>query len=187
MKKNVMQFTFLLAIVWVITGSAWKEESSIIYWSEERLLSWDDFQAPPDFEQVPIGALTSSAIEYYTGCKDGKIIYKIQAVFEKDRSWVKEVARTEHHLRHEQVHFNITELYARKLRIELEKRSFTCEQKPQFEALINSYLDEWSDEQYSFDWHTGFSMRPEKQLEWELKVIKALHDPEVTLLLENRP
>ena len=79
------------------------ESEDVIYWTPDYRLTWDDFEGEPRYDYESISALTSSGIIHYKGCKNGEIIYKVQAYFEKDESWVKEEARTAYHLTHEQI------------------------------------------------------------------------------------
>lgn len=171
---------FLAIMVLVISGS-YKESSDIIYWSENYKLNWSDFQANPRTDYQNFSALTSSGIVHYTGCENGIISYKVRAYFEKHESWVKDEARTEHHLNHEQIHFDITELYARKLRKLLSKHNFECGQEEQFELFVKNALDAWQQEQRNFDILTRHSLDKQQQKEWYYRVAM-----ELSLLSEFR-
>jgi len=160
----------LLGVCSIILFSAGKESTDNIYWSEDYKLDWTDFKGQPAFENQQISALTSSGIVHYKGCKEGKIDYNVKAYFEKQESWVKEEARTEHHLIHEQIHFDITELYARKLRKLLADNAFKCGQEHQFEAAINNFIEIWHNEQRSFDKNTRHSLDRNAQKEWFHKI-----------------
>jgi hypothetical protein len=146
------------------------DSPDIIYWSEHSRLTWDDFQATPRFDYENISALTSSGIVHYTGCNSGEITYKVRAYFEKHESWVKEEALTTHHLTHEQIHFDITELYARKLRKLLNEQKFLCGQEVEFEQFIKNALDGWQHEQQNFDIITRHSLDADNQKEWFYKI-----------------
>ncbi len=146
------------------------KETAFIYWTEDYKLSWNDFKGHPRYDYQSIDALTSSGIVDYKGCKDGKINYKIQAYFEKDNSWVKDEAYTDYHLAHEQLHFDITELYARKLRKLLGQQEFKCGEEADFEAFVQSNLDNWYNEQRNYDIHTRHSMDKAKQREWYYRI-----------------
>ncbi len=151
-----------------------KDSGDHIYWTEDYRLDWEDFKGEPRFENNDISALTSSGIVHYKGCKDGKINYKVEAYFEKRESWVKEEARTEHHLIHEQLHFDITELYARKLRKLLADNQFKCGQEIAFEAAISGFIENWHNEQRAFDVLTKHSLNKEAQQEWYYKIAMEL-------------
>lgn len=145
-------------------------ETDVLYWSQNHKLDWNDFQGNPRYDYHAISALTSSGIVDYKGCKDGKIIYKIRAYFEKNNSWVKQEAYTDYHLAHEQLHFDITELYARKLKKLLKHQSFECGQEVAFETFVNNVLENWYNEQKTYDTMTRHSIDRNKQKEWFYRV-----------------
>ena len=144
MKNAVFGF----AITIVLTALFWGTNatiSDVIYWTPDYKLSWNDFEGDPNHNHnyKDISAITVSGIVDYRGCENGKIIYKIQSYFEKKNSWVKLAGRNDHTLEHEQIHFDITELYARKLRKELSGKAFACSEESKFEAFINDFLIGW--------------------------------------------
>lgn len=89
-------------------------------WSADRRLTWADFQAAAPTTGVE-GALTAYNLLYGVRCVGVAFHYDVAAVFLPRQSWVKAVvladsderART---LKHEQTHFDLTEVYARRLR-----------------------------------------------------------------------
>jgi len=154
--------------------------NSDILWIADRPLTWSDFEAEPDYDNDFIKALTASSIRYSYGCKDGEIDFQIDAIFKKDQSWVKEVARTSYHLGHEQLHFDITELYARKLRKVLKEKKYPCHRMYAFEQTIKDHLEKWRLEQRTYDKETFFSVKEEEQSNWyfqiNLQLDSDLHD-----------
>jgi len=97
------------------------EYETKIEWSADRKLTWDDFKGEPDTANFPNTlALTNSGFGYESGInmfKDGQVF--VQSVFNTNLSWVVPEGRNDYVLRHEQIHFDITEIYSRKLRKEL--------------------------------------------------------------------
>lgn len=169
MKKQFTVLCLFVGVLILLIGTS-TDTPDIIYWDKDYKLTWDDFEGTPRFDYESISALTSSGIVHYKGCKDGKIIYKIQAYFEKHESWVKDEARTDHHLEHEQLHFDITELYTRKLRKALTQRVFMCGEEADFEIFTESLVEGWQSEQQAFDLLTRHSMDREAQQEWVAKI-----------------
>lgn len=178
MKKKKFGVHLLLGLFIIIFASS-ADSDDVIYWSSDYRLTWDDFEGEPRYDYEAISALTSSGIIHYKGCRDGEIIFKVQAYFEKGESWVKEEALTDHHLVHEQIHFDITELAARRLRKSLKKRKFKCGEEVDFENFVNSFIDNWKTEQNAFDLMSRHSLNKEQQQEWFYKVAMELS------LLEN--
>jgi hypothetical protein len=98
------------------------------------------------------------------------IIYKIRAYFEKNESWVKEEARTNYRLAHEQLHFDVTELHARKLRKILAERKFRCGEEEEFEHFVEQYVRTWEVTQQAYDFSTHHSMDKGKQMDWHHRI-----------------
>ncbi len=142
------------------------EDQNRIEWSAEDRLSWDDFQAKPDRNSWRIAAITSSVIQYRYYCENGVLEHGVKSIFLKDESWVKDDARTKRYLAHEQLHFDITEVFARNLRKELAKRTFKCTQAKEFERAINKVLKEWQATQIKYDRETEYSLDKSAQEEW---------------------
>ncbi len=157
-----------------------------IFWVADRPLTWTDFQAEPDYNNNFVKALTASSIRYSYGCQEGEIVFHIEAIFKKDQSWVKEEARTSYHLGHEQLHFDITELYARKLRHALKQKQFPCHRMYAFEQTIKEYLAEWRKEQLKYDRETFFSVKEEEQSYWYYDInLQLEEDDTFKALIEN--
>ena len=99
----------------------------LICWQESRPLTWADFQAkefPKSARSNPalIGALsaTTSYLTPNTAATNGPA-YLVYAIFIPDSSWVntkriRTAAERAATLAHEQIHFDLSELTARKLR-----------------------------------------------------------------------
>jgi len=167
---SVRIFGFVVLIVsWALFASV-DSDSDIIYWDGIDKLSWSDFEAEPRMDIEQFYALTSSGIIDYKGCEDGIITYKFRAYFEKDESWVKQEAITDYHLAHEQLHFDITELYARKLRKLLSELEFKCGEEQNFERFVAATLENWYNEQRNYDIMTRHSINKEQQLEWQYRI-----------------
>lgn len=84
-------------------------------WTKNRLLTHKDFKGDPDHRPYP--ASTLSYLNYYTWRMPGheSIRLSVEAVFDKENSYLKLRTGYEEAILHEQTHFDITELFARKL------------------------------------------------------------------------
>lgn len=185
--STILTIGFLLAIFFVDKkNKATAKAQDDILWQAERPLTWADFEAAPDYENNFVKALTASSIRYSYGCQEGEIVFHIEAIFKKDQSWVKEEARTGYHLGHEQLHFDITELYARKLRKALKEENFPCHRMYAFEQTIKEYLRNWRTEQLKYDRETFFSVRKEEQSHWFYDINIQLEEGETEeTMIEN--
>ncbi|WP_245603093.1 DUF922 domain-containing protein [Maribacter antarcticus] len=79
---------------------------------------------------------------------------------------------------HEQLHFDISELYAREMKIRLDDELFTHGNiKAKVKSIYREINKELDDFQNLYDAETNFSRDLDKQEEWMLKITKALQEP----------
>lgn len=89
-------------------------------WQAGQALAWSNFRGAPR-QAYFTAAQTSSAVTYVIGCNGHEARFAVLATFSTTESWVRPgipgdsiaSART---LRHEQTHFDISEVFARELR-----------------------------------------------------------------------
>lgn len=101
-----------------------------IPWRADRPLAWGDFQAAAPGGGAE-GALTGYSLLYAVECAGATFRYEAAAVFLPHKSWVRAVVladpgESERTLDHEQTHFNLTEVYARRLRRFLQQAYDPC-------------------------------------------------------------
>lgn len=163
-----------LNVGFILPGSTRSSNLEVIHW-ENRPLTWNDFRAKPS-TATSISALTASAIEYSYSCRGGELEMRVQAVFIPDNSWVKSDAKTDYILAHEQLHFDITELYARKLRRELSEKVSGCYEVKKIDAIAERMLKEWKKVQEAYDQDTHHSIDKEEQYQWIARVRDELYE-----------
>jgi hypothetical protein len=90
-----------------------------IVWSANRPLTVADFQSrPKPYEKL--AALTTTDIKAGAACRDFVFSGTVQATFDPNASWFRDTKNfSPQLLRHEQLHFDLTEVYARVLRQKL--------------------------------------------------------------------
>ncbi len=93
------------------------QNDDLIYWSSNNKLGFNDFKKTQgqEFYQNSMLAANSSIVFDYKFLSNGRVSPPI-ASFEKLNSWIVQLDSLV--LRHEQVHFDIGELFARKMRKE---------------------------------------------------------------------
>jgi hypothetical protein len=111
---------FLSIIIIILTLSSFNEiKDDKILWNKDKPLTWNDFQGIPK-KSSQRSAMTNSGIELKTSFENNTLTITVGAYFIKNKSWVKKEALGDSLLlEHEQVHFDITELFARKFRQKL--------------------------------------------------------------------
>lgn len=145
-----------------------------IQWSPNERLSWDDYLAKP-VASSEAAAITSTAIGVEYHVKNSIFSYSITCRFSKTRSWGKD--KTNYILQHEQGHFDITEIYARKLAKELKEYKFNPRKfQEDVNKIYKRLMDEKEEYQEKYDKETDFSRNKEKQAEWLDKIRQGLEE-----------
>ena len=160
--KKIVIFVFVLFI-------SFSEQEEIV-WSETNRLSWENFKGTPDNSRKAV-ALTASGISYSlsaTVVKKGTVIidYDVKSFFYPNDSWYKKKRVNKTVLLHEQLHFDITELHARKFRKILSERTFTENVKAEVRKIYKRINNELLLFQKEYDIATNYSIKTKKQLEW---------------------
>lgn len=146
-------------------------------WSDDIRLNWTDFKG-----KVPLAeesaATTASGISYSYSANllhhEVKLDFEVNAYFYPNESWYRPKLCDENTLAHEQLHFDITEVFARKMRDKLRRTSFSDDVKAEVRKVYADILKELQTYQERYDWETNFSRNREKQLEWNQKIAEAL-------------
>jgi len=164
----------------LITAAAFTKEKNetdeTIPWTVERLLTWEDFKSPPKTGTDAV-ASTSTTLGLNYILRNGKVEYEITCSFSKKRSWG--LVKTDYILAHEQAHFDITELFARKLHQEL--MAYTPNRKT-FQKDINTIYENIVKGKEAFqklyDAETDHSRRRVRQEEWLVRIDDMLFETE---------
>ncbi|HVM89393.1 MAG TPA: DUF922 domain-containing protein [Puia sp.] len=143
--------------------------SSLIDWNSERRLTWDDFKANPD-KNSPNAALTGTNIKFdFSYSSDRGFQYHITCQFDKNKSWGR--VKTDYILAHEQGHFDIAEIYARKLCKAFREYNPDIEKaNKEVNRIYEKVMTELTETQKLYDHQTNFSINKEKQIMWLKKI-----------------
>lgn len=147
-------------------------------WSGAYELTWDHFKAEPN-HQTSAAAVTASGITFGFSIKqtDTKVISfttNVHAHFYPERSWYKKGVADDHVLKHEQLHFDITELYARKFRQRINQLNVSNSIKRTLKNLHQEINKELEMMQDKYDEETDFSRNFEQQAKWETYIAEEL-------------
>lgn len=165
-----MDFVKLLLIGWV-AGSAGMhaQEESAIRWEPGVSLAWSDFRGRPPASKR-IAATTASGLSYSYTARGGpngyELDFAVDTFFYPDQSWYHPELCDSLVLSHEQLHFDISELFARRLRARLRQTRFSGKVKAEVRKIFAEVNQELSDFQDRYDRETDFSRNAEAQLAW---------------------
>ena len=150
-----------------------------IIWSTARRLNWDDFKAQPN-GQTLTGAVTHSTIKVMPEANKwtGRVTVVVQAVFACNKSWAREKAKeSDYLLNHEQRHFDIAELYARKIRQALAEERITIKNYKEVRAtIIQPLFREYVKFDEEYDHQTVHGLNKETQSVWNNRIDDQLED-----------
>ncbi|WP_298480968.1 DUF922 domain-containing protein [uncultured Maribacter sp.] len=167
---------YILVIVWSI-GFVNAQEYDTIIWQKNTKLTWEDFKGKPPLSDR-VAATTASGITYrYSAIQMGdkmQVDFKVTTFFYPQKSWYKPSVCDSVILGHEQLHFDISELYARKLKKRLNAKEYSKNVKAEVRKIYNEVVEELNVFQNKYDEETNFSRDREKQSLWKVKIEKAL-------------
>lgn len=167
----------LLLLAFIATAQT-NDCKDCMTWRADRPLTWDDFKGRPQ-SSSPNKAMTDSGMSIAFSCKDNVADITLNCYFAPSRSWTK-IKDSDHLLAHEQLHFDITELFTRKLRKKLSEMDADCEKMHRaIEKVYDSNYQNLMRYQHQYDRETQHSIKEEEQLRWEQKVREELKELEV--------
>lgn len=176
-------FSFLILILSLISFSfinVPRKADIKIYWSKDKLLTWEDFDGKP-IKASPDAAITDSGFEFmysYSG-SEHLLVFDLQTYFIKNKSWVKADKKKEHLLKHEQGHFDIPEIFSRKFRKDIIEEKFKEKGfDKKLKELNTKYANDIRKYQELYDKETDHSKNEQKQAEWDKKIEKELKESE---------
>jgi hypothetical protein len=144
----------------------------IIPWSADRPLTWADFRARPDIASGA-AALTMTTVIQRFACSGELFGFEATAVFFPDRSWVNKPLFVElgidvWGLRHEQTHFDLTEVHARRARQFFATLARPCGYSvEQLSELGARFVNDASTAQVRYDRETGHGRDGSAQAWWD--------------------
>ena len=159
---------FLMFIFLAVTSSITAQDK--ILWSESRKLVWDDFQSKVRTGNSSAAATTYCGISYLLSTTTKKFSsrqVKVESFFVPAKSWAHNDHKTDLVLMHEQSHFDIAELFARKFRKIISDKTLDAK------LLQKYYTEVYNDyRKYQQDYETvtNHGRIREKQYEYSARI-----------------
>lgn len=149
-----------------------QENHDRLLWQNGKIAQ-SNFKGQPN-PKVKYSAISSCGINMDCNSKQDTLYVVVESWFMQSKSWVRgnmSIAL----LKHEQLHFDITELFSRKLRYEIFIKSFQRvsveKELLRLKTNIEKSLSEFQD---LYDAETNHCKDIKKQKEWEGKISKEL-------------
>lgn len=170
-------FGFVIAFLFLATIN-----DVAIAWRDDIKLTWKQFKGQPN-TNIDAVALTASGITFEFSVRETNIKIvsfstKVFAHFYPDKSWYIVEKGNDHILEHEQLHFDITELYARKFRKQIAQLKVSNNIKNQLRTLHQNINKELAVTQNRYDTETDNSVNKVQQDHWKLYVQQELNQLE---------
>ena len=148
-------------------------QQDTIHWRQDYKLKWDDFQGKPDMNSDN-RAITVVDVGYDLSFTKNKFDVTVSCVFMKKKSWKKEEDSVR--LAHEQGHFDIAEIFARKLRMAFRSYVFNSKTiSSDFRSIFSKLYADKEALDSLYDKETDFSRNRSMQLIWNKKILTELH------------
>lgn len=158
-----------------------KKDTEKIFWNESHKLSWEDFRGKP-IRSASFVATTNSGIsfQYSYSIKKAEVNveYSAASFFEPNNSWYIPEKVTDHILKHEQLHFDISELHARMLKKNLEGKKFSIKVKTEVENIYKDVEQKRRAMQTRFDLETDHSRNEKEEIYWRKYIAQQLAEYE---------
>jgi hypothetical protein len=174
----------LLVVLWVtyISPDVLSQDTdSLKCWSTSNKLKWSDFKGkkPDDAYSADLHAASGCRLNAIPFFKDGLLRYQVTIAFIRYESWKSDTA--DYLLKHEQLHFDIAELYARKIRKAIQGivKAIPKAKESDFRPVIQKLYGESADAHAAYDKETYHGIITDRQATWEKKIsieLKQLND-----------
>lgn len=166
-------FLFVTLVSYALPPAGDEGYKVFFTWSSDRKLKWDDFQGTPYANAAEV-AMTASSVEFNYHTRGNEIGWTVTAKYFPKLSWSNKQLQSDIILKHEQVHFDITELYARMFRKQLQENVHSTADIPTLKAIGKNIMKQWSQEENRYDQETNHSVNTAQQLKWEKDIQQRL-------------
>jgi hypothetical protein len=172
---GAMRMTVLILVAACAVVGA--QPASELEWSATRKLRRSDFKGSMAM-QSGIAARSAVVIQASWICQGDRLDANVRAMFDMNQSWWRGGTRDDNLLlQHEQTHFDIAELVARRLRAHFATLTDACERyggTVPLGSVVDDYQRELDEQQARYDRETSFGIDARAQWAWTSKTQEAL-------------
>jgi hypothetical protein len=164
--KKVFAIFILFGLLLILSFSI---EGDKIRWDTSYKLKWTDYKASP-YQESDVSAVSTISINYQLIREELDLKLIIYAEFIKDKSWVRTEAKNKPSLlKHEQGHFDVYEIFARKIRSEIISSDLSKNNyKDEINLLYDSLVDLCAITNQQYDKESMLSMDSIGQAKWDM-------------------
>ncbi len=170
-------FAIIIALIIFSSFLFTEKDKDIILWQPDRPLTWDDFKGKPK-RRFAAASTSYDILKNVSANNTASATLSIQAVFFCKDSWRNKYWTDNTVLEHEQKHFDIVELFSRKLRKLLQETPYlnyfdVKSKSDSLYTIIDKQMDVYQDK---YDDETDGSMNGDRQREWSKKIINEINN-----------
>ena len=146
-------------------------------WNEHSKLTWNDFRGPVKAATEESAAAMHCGIGFTTttGSPGGKLQITVYNTFYTNRSWVRPDTKIPELLNHEQGHFDLCEIYTRKLRRQMSNFNFdVVDVRSVLMSIYTKFQDEYESRQQAYELETVHGTNIVVQKRWQDMITKKL-------------
>ena len=159
-------FTFLPFYLFTFLLPYPTQDGSSLAWGTP--IRFEDFKAEPNEKDTAAASISVTILLGYSSTRQGDLKFSVSAVMDKEESWIKEeYRRNEEILNHEQGHFDIAHIYARRLGASLKGQRFTRKDVVKLHAIYDAYLADMHTVQTQYDKETQGGINRDAQKKWK--------------------
>lgn len=177
MVLHAMKFTSFLILL-VFSAQAHAQD---IAWSVSNPLSVQDFKGKPD-ASVPYFAMTYSRIGQKMALENGVLRIEVTHFFDPVRSWMRKEKADSALLQHEQLHFTLSEVYARRVQQKLKTITPVKNLQAAIRSVVEEELRTMNEQQDAYDRETKHGTNTAEQLRWSQKIAEMMRQTPDSLL-----
>lgn len=156
-------------LVFIIIGNVSNNKKEKVCWNISKTITWQNYRGKPS-SQLSYDAVTTIAISYSILSKDR---VSVENCIIESKSWVKRNKQTSTLLKHEQYHFNLAEVIARKMRMEISQVKVPTISAIQI--IYNKWMLEFDKLQSKYDEETNHSKNETEQEKWQDRIDQELN------------
>ncbi len=174
----IYRLKYTIPFFLLITSAVFAQSSDeeLLDWSATRKLTWADYKSSPEPDS-DAAASTTTYLGISYDINNRSFSYKIESRFSKTHSWG--LHKTAYILSHEQGHFDIAEIFARKLNKKMSEYKFD---RRTYQKDLNKIYDDVTKEKTAFqnkyDRETNHSINKAEQAKWLKLIAIMLEDSE---------
>ena len=154
-----------------------QQSSRLLEWKKGALLEWGNFKGKADPADMVHAAVTYAGIEVKIDNVEflsGHTTFIAKGVFDQHQSWAHPERRDSRVLSHEQIHFDIAEVYARKLQQKLNSQKIRKQDREKVKKLQQLYTQAQLATQSRFDEESLHGLNTSVEQAWRRQIDQEL-------------